>query len=308
MVYRWQRSGLGVGSQGTSRSSESLRDHRIAAFCERMSCSCRASIYGGVTSEPHRLRASTTQPFDPVSFVLGWAERVVIPPSATAPFPTPQFLPMVAPTSLGSSIKNIYNAVEPWVRYGFDIAAYAVGWIPYVGWLAPQITIFYNFGERIARSITYNIADFLDGHISFVQGLINVGVDTFNSFVQLGIDQLNFWLPGLPPLPPFPFAAAQSPVSTPLTAPELATAQTTANASFPTPTTLVTTKRSTSPTVSSNVAPMTQLTVPGLADALTHRNVKLTTDPNMTSAGQLPHHDNLPAASTHTDRKTKRRM
>jgi hypothetical protein len=141
-------------------------------------------------------------------FVLGWAERVVIPPSAGAPFPTPQFLPIVAPTSLGSSIKNIYNAAEPWVRYGFDLAAYAVGWIPYVGCLAPQITIFYNFGERIARSITYNIADFLDGHISFVQGLINVGVDTFNSFVQLGIDQLNFWLP---PLPPFPFAAGQSP-------------------------------------------------------------------------------------------------
>jgi hypothetical protein len=39
------------------------------------------------------------------------------------------------------------------------VAAYAVGWIPYVGWLAPQIPIFYNFGERIARSITYTIAN-----------------------------------------------------------------------------------------------------------------------------------------------------
>ena len=45
--------------------------------------------------------------------------------------------------------QNVYNAVEPWVQWGFDLAAYAVGWVPYVGWLAPQITIFYNFGERI---------------------------------------------------------------------------------------------------------------------------------------------------------------
>jgi hypothetical protein len=82
-----------------------------------------------------------------------------------------------------------------------------------VGWLAPQITIFYNFGERIARGITFNIADWLDGNISFGQGLINVAVDTFNSFVQLGIDQLNFWLPPLPPLPPLPLAVKQTPLT-----------------------------------------------------------------------------------------------
>ena len=38
--------------------------------------------------------------------------------------------------SIGSTIKNIYNAVEPWVQYGFELATYAVGWIPYVGWLS----------------------------------------------------------------------------------------------------------------------------------------------------------------------------
>lgn len=165
------------------------------------------------------LSLPTTTPNDPLSLVAGWVERVVIPPSASQPLPTPQFLPIVAPNSIGSSIKNIYNAVEPWVRYGFDLAAYAVGWVPYVGWLAPQITIFYNFGERIARSITYNIADLLDGRVSFVQGLINVGVDTFNSFVQLGIDQLTFWLPPLPPLPPFPLAVNQQ---APLAPPQIA--------------------------------------------------------------------------------------
>jgi hypothetical protein len=146
-------------------------------------------------------------PVDAPALLTDWIQRVIVPPSFGAPVPTPQFPPIVAPTSIGTSIKGIYNAVEPWVQYGFDLAAYAVGWVPYVGWLAPQITIFYHFGERIARSITFNIADWLDGRISFGQGLVNVGVDTFNSFVQLGIDQWNFWLPSLPPLPPFPFAS-----------------------------------------------------------------------------------------------------
>jgi hypothetical protein len=81
----------------------------------------------------------------------------------------------------------------------------------YVGWLSGQIPIFYNFGERIARSITYNIAYWLDGNISFTQGLVNVGVDTVNAFIQLGVDQWNFWLWPLPPLPPiFPGATASA--------------------------------------------------------------------------------------------------
>jgi hypothetical protein len=151
-------------------------------------------------------------PVDAPALLTDWIQRVIVPPSLGAPVPTPQFPPIVAPTSIGTSIKGIYNAVEPWVQYGFELAAYGVGFVPYVGWLAPQITIFYHFGERIARSITFNIADWLDGRISFGQGLINVGVDTFNSFVQLGIDQWNFWLPSIP-LPPLPFSFSTPPPS-----------------------------------------------------------------------------------------------
>jgi hypothetical protein len=141
------------------------------------------------------------------NLLVGWVERFIVPPSASNPFPAPQFPPTVSGTGIDSTIKNVYNAIEPWVRYGFELATYAVGWIPYVGWLSGQIMIFYNFGERIARSITFNIADWLGGNVNFVQGLINVGVDTVNSFIQLGIDEWNFFLPPLPPLPPFPFAA-----------------------------------------------------------------------------------------------------
>jgi hypothetical protein len=140
-----------------------------------------------------------------------WLQRIVVPPSAGRPFPTPQFPPVIGGTSIDSTIKNVYNGVEPWVQWGFDVAAYAVGWIPYVGWLAPQITIFYNFGERIARSITFNIADWLGGNVSFFQGLSNVGIDTINSFISLANDQLAFWLPPLPPIPPIgPLAATEA--------------------------------------------------------------------------------------------------
>ena len=76
--------------------------------------------------------------------------------------------------------------------------------------------IFYNFGERIARSITFNIADWLDNRISFGQDLVNVGIDTINSFIFLANDQLAFWLPPLPPIPPIgPFPLRHRPTRWP---------------------------------------------------------------------------------------------
>lgn len=142
------------------------------------------------------------------NLLIEWLERIIVPPSLGAEFPEPNFPPVIVGNSIDSTIKNVYNAIEPWVEWGFDVAAYAVGWVPYVGWLAPQISIFYDFGERIVRSITFNIADWLGGNISFGQGLVNVGIDTINSFIYLANDQLAFWLPPLPPIPPIgPLAA-----------------------------------------------------------------------------------------------------
>jgi hypothetical protein len=94
------------------------------------------------------------------------------------------------------------------VRYGFELATYAAGWVPYVGWLSGQIMIFYNFGESITQSIAYNVGDWLNGQITFGDGVRNVISDTGAAFVQLGIDQWNFWLPPLPPLPPIPLSTA----------------------------------------------------------------------------------------------------
>ena len=165
--------------------------------------------------DANALQPSVAQPLvAPASLpnlLVDWVQRIVVPPSASRPFPTPDFPPVVGGNSLQSAIINTYNAIEPWVQWGFEVAEYAVGWIPYVGWLAPQVMYFYNLGERIVRSITFNIADWIGGDISFGQGLVNVGIDTINSFISFANDQLAFWLPPLPPIPPIgPFAAAET--------------------------------------------------------------------------------------------------
>ena len=49
----------------------------------------------------------------------------------------------------------------------------------------------YHFGEADRPCIVFNIADWLDGNINFGQGLINVGSDTIDAFIQFGIDQWN---------------------------------------------------------------------------------------------------------------------
>ncbi|MCV7216901.1 hypothetical protein H7J51_16630 [Mycobacterium crocinum] len=158
--------------------------------------------------------ALPTTPYDPYdgpSLFDLIGHGVIIPSLGQAPPTPPPATPIPGTTSANTAIKNIYNVVEPWVRYGFELATYAVGWVPYVGWLSGQIMIFYNFGERITRSITFNVADWLFGPLPFIQGLTNVARDSWNALVQLGIDEWNFFLPPLPPLPPLPLAAARQP-------------------------------------------------------------------------------------------------
>jgi len=166
------------------------------------------------------LAAATTptvvQPPTQQSNVLGALfnldlSRFIIPPSAGQPLPTPPQIPGPSPAptdfEFEDAIINTYHAIEPWVRYGFELATWGVGWIPWVGWLSPQIMIFYNFGERIVESLVVNSANWLWGPLPFFEGLGNVARDSWNALVQLGIDEWNFWLP---PLPPLPFAAQQA--------------------------------------------------------------------------------------------------
>jgi hypothetical protein len=125
---------------------------------------------------------------------------------------------------LGNAIINTYNAIEPWVAYGVSLAQYAVGWIPGIGWLAPQIGIFYNFGEQIVQTITFNAAYWIGGSISFPQAIYNDILGTANAFIYLANAQLAFWLPPLPPIPNLPWFGVLSTQAAGLTADAVAPA------------------------------------------------------------------------------------
>jgi hypothetical protein len=108
--------------------------------------------------------------------------------------------------SIGDAIKAGYLLIEPYVQYGFNLAAYAAGFVPYVGYLAQQINIFYYLFEPIVQSGLFNTIDFLQGAVTFSQGLSNFfGATTasINQFIQNEIYWALGFLPPLPPLPPF---------------------------------------------------------------------------------------------------------
>jgi hypothetical protein len=120
----------------------------------------------------------------------------------------------VSPVALASggiaaTIEGIYNFVEPYVRYGFELASYVAGWVPWIGWLiAPQILFLYDLFEPMVQSGLFNILDWLSGSISFGTGLSNFFSDVWASigfFIHQEAQWILGFLPPLPPLPPWPF-------------------------------------------------------------------------------------------------------
>jgi len=186
-----------------------------------------ASLSASVQKEQVALLAaarSFTAPIQPpVAFV------VLAPPHAVAPTAAPNSSPggvvKASPTAapaaaqaalaglpgIQNAIINAYNVIDPWVDYGVNVAQYAVGWIPVVGIFAPQIGIFYyDLIEPIATSAIFNTAYVLGGSIGLVQGISNVINDSINAGIGFVNAEINWALSFLPPLPPLPFAAAQT--------------------------------------------------------------------------------------------------
>ncbi len=128
------------------------------------------------------------------------AANSLLQPAAAAAAPAAGILPV----SIGTAIENLYLEVEPWVQYGFNLAAYAAGWVPYVGLLAPQIYIVYDLFEPIVQAGLFNTIDWLEGSITFSQGLANIGSATTASINQFITNEINWALGYLPPLPPLP--------------------------------------------------------------------------------------------------------
>lgn len=113
----------------------------------------------------------------------------------------------VIPVSWATAIENFYNVAEPYVAYGFNLASYFAGWLPYVGILAPQINFFYNLFEPMVQAALFNSLDWLSGTITFSQGLSNFWSATsasINQFLYTEWYWIRSFFPPLPPWPPLP--------------------------------------------------------------------------------------------------------
>lgn len=116
----------------------------------------------------------------------------------------------IAP-NLANTIDQIYVDVEPWVQWGFEIGASALGWIPWVGgWAGGLLMDAYNFGQSLVASGVFNFTDWLRGDGGIIQNLADFGVDAVLAVAWLGIDVVSTFIP-LPPIPLPPRPPLQGP-------------------------------------------------------------------------------------------------
>jgi hypothetical protein len=182
-------SGIGAGASTAAGA--------VSNAVSRIGGSVLGSNFSGVASQASTLLAPTGG-----VGALTAARSLIAPAAMTNAAVVP-----AASGSLGDAIKAGYLLIEPYVQYGFDLAAYAVGFVPYVGYLAPQIYFFYDLIEPLVQSGLFNTIDVLQGSITFATGLSNFFDTTtasINYFIQNEINWLfGYILPPLPPLPPF---------------------------------------------------------------------------------------------------------
>lgn len=125
------------------------------------------------------------------------------PAAAALPaFPGP--ITVSATGSAGDTIISAYNAIEPWVQWGFEVAAWAVSYLPWpLGWLGQQINIAYNTGEPIVQALVYSFAYLIDGQFDLIGPTLINGVNTAVNNLVTG--EIAWVLSFFPPLPPISF-------------------------------------------------------------------------------------------------------
>jgi len=125
------------------------------------------------------------------------------PAAAALPaFPGP--VTVSATGSASDTIINAYNAIEPWVQWGFEVAAWAVSYLPWpLGWLGQQINIAYNTGEPIVQALVYSFAYLIDGQFDLIGPTLINGVNT--AVTNLVTGEIAWVLSFFPPLPPISF-------------------------------------------------------------------------------------------------------
>jgi hypothetical protein len=134
--------------------------------------------------------------------VLGGYSRRPAAAAALPTFPVPGTIS--ATGSAGETIISVYNAIEPWVQWGFEVAAWAVSYLPWpLGLLGQQINIAYNTGEPIVQAAVYSFAYLIEGQFDLIGPTLMNGVST--AATNLVVGEIAWVLSFFPPLPPISF-------------------------------------------------------------------------------------------------------
>lgn len=192
-----------------------------------MSVSIRSLLVAGLTVTAASVSVSVPAEGSPVAtsaaplYRLAAAVSPLVPPveaaaaSEYAPLATVSSVEPAAATaaavgSVGDFIINAYNAIEPWVAWGFDVVQWGMGFVPLLWWFAPGVDLAYYTVEPLVQSLVYSFAYLIDGSFALIGPTIQAGIqEAAENFVQYSI----YWFeslipfPPLPPWPPFPGAA-----------------------------------------------------------------------------------------------------
>jgi hypothetical protein len=129
---------------------------------------------------------------------------LVAPPTVTLSQPTVAVPSVhIEDIQLAGIGVDLYQAIQPWVQYGVDLAIWGTLWIPPV---SSQIDILYYAGSLPLVSTTvYALADIVSNPLNFF-GILGaygaaLGVIGYN-FVAAELSWLGIPVPPLPPLPP----------------------------------------------------------------------------------------------------------
>lgn len=172
-----------------------------------------------VSATSLRLTAAVQPLVQPVTTAAAAVLGVVDAPAPAKPAAAgtgtvqPQAAATASATSAGSVIINAYNAIEPWVAYGFELGQYVLGFIPGLWWVAPGVSLAYYTIEPVVQSLVYSFAYLIDGNLAAIGPTLAAGLNQAAvNFINYGIAWIGSLvpLPPFPPLPPLPGAASRS--------------------------------------------------------------------------------------------------
>lgn len=152
----------------------------------------------------------------PRSILTAGLSTALIGAMAVTPVAAPDLAPIAPPivrvsapaiqlTTAGDTIIAAYNALQPWIAYGFELVDYALVWVPFVSLIAPAIDLAYFTAQPLIEAAVYSFAALIDGNFTLIGPLVQAGIqNSVANFIDYGIA----WIGSIIPLPPLPPIAA----------------------------------------------------------------------------------------------------